>query len=171
MPLWLCLRPPQLQEHEPLRSGATCYTELRPWPSKGSKLFLLTFGLSLLWIGGFAFLMVWWTDTAARTESSVQMTPVVAQVAKVVGAETSGSLPSQKFHHCTPKIRRLAGSCEGSLPTMPSLQLPSCLLPFVHRNGLPPATARGSLDVPQRIATACRVFPSLLTLATSCGQT
>lgn len=38
---------------------------LRPWPSKGSKLFLLTFGLSLLWIGGFAFLLVWWTDVAS----------------------------------------------------------------------------------------------------------
>lgn len=44
IPIWLCL----------------------PWPSKGSKLFMLTFGLSLLWIGGFAFLLVWWTDIVAK---------------------------------------------------------------------------------------------------------
>jgi len=33
-----------------------------PWPSKGSKSFMRIFGMSLLWIGGFAFLLVWWTD-------------------------------------------------------------------------------------------------------------
>ncbi|CAE7700762.1 SLC24A1 [Symbiodinium sp. CCMP2456] len=36
-----------------------------PWPSKGSKLYMVTFGLALLWIGGFAFLLVWWTETVA----------------------------------------------------------------------------------------------------------
>mmetsp|Transcript_20169 Transcript_20169/g.47086 ORF Transcript_20169/g.47086 Transcript_20169/m.47086 type:complete len:561 (+) Transcript_20169:136-1818(+) len=37
-----------------------------PWPSQGSKFFMVTFCLSLLWIGGFAFLLVWWTDTVTR---------------------------------------------------------------------------------------------------------
>jgi len=36
-----------------------------PWPSKGSKLYMVTFFLSLLWIGCFAFLLVWWTETVA----------------------------------------------------------------------------------------------------------
>lgn len=36
-----------------------------PWPSKGSKFFLVTFGLSLLWIGSLTFLLVWLTDTVA----------------------------------------------------------------------------------------------------------
>jgi len=36
-----------------------------PWPSKGSKLYMVTFGLALIWIGGFAFLLVWWTETVA----------------------------------------------------------------------------------------------------------
>ena len=40
-------------------------SEPRPWPSKGSKSFMRIFGMSLLWIGGFAFLLVWWTDIAA----------------------------------------------------------------------------------------------------------
>mmetsp|Transcript_35718 Transcript_35718/g.79956 ORF Transcript_35718/g.79956 Transcript_35718/m.79956 type:complete len:555 (+) Transcript_35718:111-1775(+) len=38
-----------------------------PWPSKGSKLYMLTFFLALCWIGGFAFLLVWWTDTVTST--------------------------------------------------------------------------------------------------------
>eukprot|EP00439_Symbiodinium_sp_Y106_P066383 s1784_g10.t2 len=29
-----------------------------PWPSKGSKLYMVTFGLALIWIGGFAFLLI-----------------------------------------------------------------------------------------------------------------
>lgn len=37
----------------------------RPWPRKGSRLFLVTFAGALLWIGAFAFLLVWWTDTAS----------------------------------------------------------------------------------------------------------
>lgn len=36
-----------------------------PWPAKGSKLYMVTFGLALIWIGGFAFLLVWWTETVA----------------------------------------------------------------------------------------------------------
>lgn len=36
-----------------------------PWPSKGSKLYMVSFGFSLLWIGGFAFLLVWWTEIVA----------------------------------------------------------------------------------------------------------
>mmetsp|Transcript_17690 Transcript_17690/g.41597 ORF Transcript_17690/g.41597 Transcript_17690/m.41597 type:complete len:566 (+) Transcript_17690:106-1803(+) len=36
-----------------------------PWPSKGSKLYMLTFFMALMWIGGFAFLLVWWTEIVA----------------------------------------------------------------------------------------------------------
>jgi len=39
---------------------------LRPWPRKGQKLYMVSFGLSLLWIGSFAFLLVWWTEIALR---------------------------------------------------------------------------------------------------------
>ena len=35
---------------------------------------MLTFGLSLLWIGGFAFLLVWWTDIATRLGISSRRT-------------------------------------------------------------------------------------------------
>lgn len=36
-----------------------------PWPRKGQKLYMVSFGLSLLWIGSFAFLLVWWTEIVA----------------------------------------------------------------------------------------------------------
>ena len=39
---------------------------LRPRPAN-PKLFMLTFAGSLVWIGFFAFLLVWWTDTVAGT--------------------------------------------------------------------------------------------------------
>lgn len=54
-----------------------------PWPSKGSKLFLLTFGLSLLWIGGFAFLLVWWTDVVAKV---IRIPTIVSSVTFLAAA-------------------------------------------------------------------------------------
>lgn len=68
--------------------------QLRPWPSKGSKLYMVSFGFSLLWIGGFAFLLVWWTEIAPRAaKSALSWGSVViwggsgplAQVASVIG--------------------------------------------------------------------------------------
>ncbi|CAE7580928.1 Slc24a2 [Symbiodinium natans] len=56
-----------------------------PWPSKGSKLFMLTFGLSLLWIGGFAFLLVWWTDIV----TTVVGIPTIVSSVTFLAAATS----------------------------------------------------------------------------------
>lgn len=53
--------------------GVSRCSKLRPWPSKGSKFFLVTFGLSLLWIGSLTFLLVWLTDTASRRHSVEQL--------------------------------------------------------------------------------------------------
>eukprot|EP00438_Fugacium_kawagutii_P010349 Skav210920 [mRNA] locus=scaffold4127:68207:73315:- [translate_table: standard] len=39
-----------------------------PWPSKGSKFYMVSFGLSLLWIGGFAFCLVWWTEIVPKLQ-------------------------------------------------------------------------------------------------------
>ncbi|CAE7174831.1 SLC24A1 [Symbiodinium pilosum] len=36
-----------------------------PWPSKGSKFYMVTFFLSLLWIAAFSFPLVWLTETVA----------------------------------------------------------------------------------------------------------
>lgn len=56
-----------------------------PWPSQGSKWFLATFFLSLLWIGGFSFLLVWWTDTVA----GVLTIPIIVSSATFLAAATS----------------------------------------------------------------------------------
>ncbi|CAE7580926.1 Slc24a2 [Symbiodinium natans] len=56
-----------------------------PWPSKGSKLFMLTFGLSLIWIGAFAFLLVWWTDTV----TTVLGIPTIVSSVTFLAAATS----------------------------------------------------------------------------------
>ena len=42
---------------------------LRPWPSKGSKFYMVTFFLSLLWIAAFSFPLVWLTETACPLET------------------------------------------------------------------------------------------------------
>mmetsp|Transcript_64172 Transcript_64172/g.150630 ORF Transcript_64172/g.150630 Transcript_64172/m.150630 type:complete len:549 (-) Transcript_64172:39-1685(-) len=56
-----------------------------PWPHKGSKYFLATFALSLVWIGGFAFLLVWWTDTVTE----VLTIPTIVSSVTFLAAATS----------------------------------------------------------------------------------
>jgi len=56
-----------------------------PWPSKGSKRFMLIFGMSLLWIGGFAFLLVWWTDIV----TTVVGIPTIVSSVTFLAAATS----------------------------------------------------------------------------------
>lgn len=55
---------------------------------------MVSFGFSLLWIGGFAFLLVWWTEIAPRAaKSALSWGSIViwggscplAQVASVIG--------------------------------------------------------------------------------------
>ncbi|CAE7205038.1 Slc24a2 [Symbiodinium microadriaticum] len=56
-----------------------------PWPSKGSKSFMRIFGMSLLWIGGFAFLLVWWTDIV----TTVVGIPTIVSSVTFLAAATS----------------------------------------------------------------------------------
>ncbi|CAE7272178.1 SLC24A2 [Symbiodinium pilosum] len=49
------------------------------------KLFMLTFAGSLVWIGFFAFLLVWWTDTVAGTA----MIPTIVSSVTFLAAATS----------------------------------------------------------------------------------
>ncbi|CAE7174824.1 SLC24A2 [Symbiodinium pilosum] len=56
-----------------------------PWPSKGSKWFLATFGLSLLWISGFSFCMFWWTEIVTE----VLTIPTIVSSVTFLAAATS----------------------------------------------------------------------------------
>eukprot|EP00440_Ansanella_granifera_P027273 gb/GFBE01029623.1/.p1 GENE.gb/GFBE01029623.1/~~gb/GFBE01029623.1/.p1 ORF type:complete len:577 (+),score=136.24 gb/GFBE01029623.1/:1-1731(+) len=56
-----------------------------PWPSKGSKLWPLCFSLSLVWIAGFSFLLVWWTETVG----AVIGVPTIIMGLTVLAAGTS----------------------------------------------------------------------------------
>eukprot|EP00931_Biecheleriopsis_adriatica_P050779 TRINITY_DN29424_c0_g1_i2.p1 TRINITY_DN29424_c0_g1~~TRINITY_DN29424_c0_g1_i2.p1 ORF type:complete len:531 (+),score=95.73 TRINITY_DN29424_c0_g1_i2:107-1699(+) len=56
-----------------------------PWPSKGSKLYMLCFALSLLWIAGFSFLLVWWTEIVG----AVIGVPTILMGLTVLAAGTS----------------------------------------------------------------------------------
>lgn len=65
IPLYYTLSGPQM-----LSDGCPMATIciLRPWPSKGSKFYMVSFGLSLMWIGGFAFCLVWWTEIVPKLQ-------------------------------------------------------------------------------------------------------
>eukprot|EP00931_Biecheleriopsis_adriatica_P111419 TRINITY_DN8579_c0_g1_i1.p1 TRINITY_DN8579_c0_g1~~TRINITY_DN8579_c0_g1_i1.p1 ORF type:complete len:576 (-),score=109.25 TRINITY_DN8579_c0_g1_i1:81-1808(-) len=56
-----------------------------PWPSKGSKLYPICFSLSLLWIAGFSFLLVWWTEIVG----AVIGVPTIIMGLTVLAAGTS----------------------------------------------------------------------------------
>jgi len=56
-----------------------------PWPSKGSKMFMLTFVISLIWIGTFAFFLVWLTDTV----TTVLGIPTIVSSVTFLAAATS----------------------------------------------------------------------------------
>mmetsp|Transcript_90654 Transcript_90654/g.216451 ORF Transcript_90654/g.216451 Transcript_90654/m.216451 type:complete len:546 (+) Transcript_90654:123-1760(+) len=56
-----------------------------PWPSKGSKYYMATFFLSLVWIAAFSFCLVWWTDIVA----SVIGIPTIVSSVTFLAAATS----------------------------------------------------------------------------------
>lgn len=56
-----------------------------PWPYKGSKWYMVCFALSLLWIAGFSFLLVWWTETVG----AVIGIPTILMGLTVLAAGTS----------------------------------------------------------------------------------
>jgi len=54
-----------------------------PWPSE--KTYFVSFGLALLWIAGFSFLLVWWTETVG----AIVGVPTILMGLTVIAAGTS----------------------------------------------------------------------------------